>query len=89
VQQNQQFTLYAYATGGFVPYIYVWKEGELVLSTISVLTYAFPEPGNYIVTLIVRDMVYQEATDSVFLTVLPSLVSVGPSTWGAIKELYR
>jgi hypothetical protein len=89
VLEGQGFTLLGVATGGCVPYHYVWKEGEQILGAISVLTFVYSEPGDHTIELIVTDILTQVATDTVHVSVLPSPVSVGASTWGAIKELFR
>ena len=89
VTVNQTFDLYGHATGGFIPYRYVWRDGVLILATTSVLSHSLSEPGDYVIVLIVRDMLDQESTDSVSVTVLPATVPVSRNTWGAVKSLYR
>jgi hypothetical protein len=71
VNVDQLFTLIGLASGGYIPYFYVWKDGDLILSTSYILTTSFSTDGTYLITMIVRDMMDQEASDSCTITVLP------------------
>lgn len=89
VQTGQPFALFGIATGGFRPYVYSWKQGPLLLSTTDVLSYSFSEVGEYLIELRVRDMLNQEAADSLVVSVILPPTPVRRSTWGGLKARYR
>lgn len=79
-------------TGGLGPYTYHWQFGDGSSSTASAPTHAYPTPGNYTVTVTVRDIYGQNGSAALPVAIYPALnvslrLPAAPVAPGAAIEL--